>query len=983
MDDGTFGRARPPRVSRPAGGAAPQPLLIGDLDVRVLGQVRVGNGPPLRGRLGCLTTLLALSAPRPVALDELLRWVFVDRPDGAHHGELHPLVSRLRRRLRDERLTVELHHGRAGYALVGARTDLDAVASGLATAAAIERDDPERAMVLATAALALCGPVAELPDGHPGWGRVAPLERSAVELQLRCGLELGRHHSVVGPLLTACARWPFDEELHRLAMVALYRCGRQVEALALYQDLRVRLDEELGLEPGADLRRTELLVLRHDLDAPHSMPRSGPTPLPHYRDRYVENPGTAAALTRALEHTGVVTITGTAGVGKTRLVVETVPGLAARWPDGVVFCELSQVETPAGVPGAIAAAAAVRVPAGTEAVDALVDAWRDGRRLLVLDTCEHLIDAVAAVVTDLSTRCPTLTVAATSRAPLHVPGERICTVTTLDGTTAAVRLFVERARQADADFAPAAAEEVVVGELCARLDGLPLAIELAAARIGTFTPAELLARLDDRLRLLEAGGPGRHGSLRAALDWSLRSLDERHQRAFCLLGTFVTAVDLELVERMLGDPDGADDHGAALLATLVDRSLVVARRTPDGTRYRLLDSVRALARELLEAAGERDAAFARHAAIVATRKDALVAAGEGPDDVRAMAALAELWPEVRSAVAWTTETGEVDLACGLVTGLGAAALCQERSEVFGWVAATLQLAERATVPPARLAEVAAAGVLAGWMLGRAQEVAAWAQRIEDAVRAGAVRSTTDVVMSGPFHATMVAPASYADCCERAALLARSAGNRYGECWALNGAAMGHAYEGRSVEALEATERSGRLVEHLGSSTQEALRQFARTIALLDHDPATALDAADATLVAAARVGVTWLDGTTPNYRAAALVRAGDVDAAVGEVTATLDRLATGAPIQSVANTVRNAIALLDRLGRAEAAAPLVGWYASRPAIIPGTPGMRAHVDDLRARLPALVEPGRLAVLLAEGESLEIDEVLSISRRALR
>ena len=382
-------------------------------------------------------------------------------------------------------------------------------------------------------------------------------------------------------------------------MVALYRGGRQVDALALYREVRGTLIGELGVEPGVNLRDAEWLILSHQLDAEESGPADRSQVLslpglPTYRDRYVSDGRCADALGRALRTAGPVSVTGTGGIGKTRLVVETLAMLREEWTRDAGFCSLSHVRDADGVAGAVAAALGVRIPPRSDPVRAIAHDLAKGRCVLVLDTCEHVADAVVTLIGELCRRCPALTVVATSRVPLKMDDGAVVEVTTLEPATAGVALFVDRAGRAEPNHAMADTELATIEALCARLDGLPLAIELAAARSRTFSPHELLDRLDRRLALLHdplGRSDDRHASLRSTFQWSYDALQPVEQHVFRILGAFAAPTDLQAVEEVAftpGDP-------AAGLAGLVEQSLVVARRRAGRTQFTQLDSLRAYA----------------------------------------------------------------------------------------------------------------------------------------------------------------------------------------------------------------------------------------------------------------------------------------------------------------------------------------------------------------------------------------------------
>jgi len=354
-----------------------------------------------------------------------------------------------------------------------------------------------------------------------------------------------------------------------------------------------------------------------------------------------------AALDEALGRRRLVTLAGPGGVGKTRLAREAARDRPARWPEGVRWVDLSPVAAPGGVAAEAARALAVTAPPGDPPAAALARALADRRMLLVLDGCEHVVDGAARLVAALLPACPGVRVLATSREPLGVEGEAVHRLEPLPPADAA-RLFAERARLRDPGFLPAGPDEDLVRRLCERLDRLPLAIELAAARVGVLTPAEILERLGSGGGVLGGGSrlaPGRHRTLRATVDWSLALLGEGDRAALAALSVFAGTFDAAAALAVAGTED------LDVLARLVDRSLVQATPVAGGrTRYRLLEAVRERAAELLLESGELDAARLRHLrhleALAARALDDWIRTG----DQRGVNALDDDVDNVRAAV---------------------------------------------------------------------------------------------------------------------------------------------------------------------------------------------------------------------------------------------------------------------------------------------------------------------------------------------
>lgn len=955
--------------------------------VRVLGPIELGEAARrVRGRQAALVTLLALAAPRSVPTQVLLSAVFEDRSD-ATAGELRVLVSRLRGLLRDACPGGGIEHAHGGYALVGVQTDAASFEQLYERAMAAASSEPSSAARDAGEALQLWRDEAghHAVGGHPAMVRLTELRMATLVLRFRSLAACGDEAEWLGELLAQCRTHPYVEELWALAMTALYRSGRQAEALLLYQEARTRLVEELGIEPGPLLRRAEAAVLQQNVEAPAQQAMASKGRFRHYTDRYVDG-GAKALLAAALEHGRLISVVGTAGIGKTRLVSEILPELSARrWRDGTLFCSLSELSSSAQVGPSVALAAGVRVPPGARAEDVLAAEWNAGERLLVLDTCEHVVEGVAAVASALLRGCAGVTIVATSRAPTRVPGEYVLAMPALDPETA-VELFLDRAWRAHPAFAPGEADRVAIGRLCAGLDALPLAIELAATRVRAFSPQELLDRLDRRFAFLRAvpshappDGHDRHASLDAALEWSYRGLSPVHQQAFRLLGIFSSDIDLSAFEALaseqLIDP-------AAVLADLVDRSVVVATPHRGGTRYGMLDSVRAYARSLLDGTAERDVAAACHARLVCSRKNAAVMLARGPREAEAVESLDRLWPELRSAVSWALERRDVVQLFELVAGLGETAMLRERAEVGDWVDAALEYFERpraSAVSDELEAAVLAAGAMSDW----------WTARFDRGVeRAGAafelwekhpIGDCVPILQATALQRGVRRPEAFVGLCTQLAEQAGRMGDRTAQSWLLSGAAMGHAYFGRPTQALAVCDDAELLARLAGNPSRLGMSLFARTIALVDIDPESAIATADRTAGVAGAVNTTWLISNVSNYRSAALLAAGRLDEARADTLAILRRLRAGGSHQSATNTLRNTVSLLGHDGAYRNAALLIGWLRVGRGV-PGTPGMRQRVEEVGAYLPqVLSEPERL---LERGATLALDEVVELAISAL-
>ncbi|MFJ7128683.1 ATP-binding protein [Streptomyces sp. NPDC098101] len=573
------------------------------------------------GRLRALLAALAAAGGRAVDPGALIErvWADADPADGQDRtAALQALVGRLRRALGREAVA----SGPGGYRLAADRDDVDLyrferlAAEGSAVLAA---GDAGRAAVLLDEALGLWrGPaLADLPDrdADPLVVRVEQRHAQARRDRFAADLALGRAAGILAPLAALAAEQPLDEPLQALRIRALLAAGRPAEALAAYEEVRTALAERLGTDPGPALRALHADLLAEERPAG----REGPTgALPARLTSFIGRDDELGDLAAAWGDRRLVTLTGPGGVGKTRLALE-----AAETYDGPVhLAELASVRDGSTVGAAVLTALGARetqlwqrppVPdaAPKDPFADLVEHCGTRRMLLVLDNCEHVVGTAAQLAQSLLTRCPGVTVLATSREPLGVPGEVVRPLGPLP-VGVALRLLGERGAAARPGFSvgedPVAAEEV-----CRRLDGLPLAIELAAARLRMLSVRQVAERLDDRFRLLTAGARTvlpRQQTLRAVVDWSWELLDGPERVVLRRLAVFAGGCDLAAAEAVCAD--GAGPDVLDVLGALVDKSLVVAGPVDGGMRYRLLETVAEYARERLAEAGERAEVERRH-----------------------------------------------------------------------------------------------------------------------------------------------------------------------------------------------------------------------------------------------------------------------------------------------------------------------------------------------------------------------------------
>jgi predicted ATPase/DNA-binding SARP family transcriptional activator len=660
--------------------------------VALLGPVVVdaGAGPvEVRGgRQQALLALLALHAGTVVASDRIVDELWGDGAPADPVNALQALVSRLRKLIGPGVLAAR----GSGYVLDVTPDSVDVLRFERLLDEgrhALAAGDPARASRAVADATALWrGPaLAELGD-HPfaraAVSRLAELRGAAVDTWADAELALGHHAKLVADLRAAVDEAPLREGGWVRLMLALYRSGRQADALRAYQDARTVLAEQLGVEPGPELRAMESAILAQ---APALAPPTAASPLDpspptstprRPRTSFVGRGTELAAVERVLEEAPLATLVGPGGVGKTRLASEIAArhaGAGAR----VAFVDLAPVVSDDDVAEAVAVALGARDQAAftgssLDALQRLATHVSGGSVLVVFDNCEHVIDAAARAIEALIDASDGVRVLATSREGLGIPGERLCPLPPLD-VDDGVALFVDRAGAVRPGFDPGSDELDAIAEVCRRLDGLPLAIELAAARTRALPVADIAARLDDRFRLLTGGARTalpRQQTLRAVVDWSHDLLSEEERHVLARLSVFVGGFCLDDAAQVVGGDKVEPEDVGDIVLRLVDKSLVTvdAEHESGTARFGLLQTLWHYAREQLAASGDAESVRERHARHLTELVEEVEPELRGPGQRRALDRLETEHDNLRAALEWAVESAARDVACRLVAGLG-------------------------------------------------------------------------------------------------------------------------------------------------------------------------------------------------------------------------------------------------------------------------------------------------------------------------
>jgi predicted ATPase len=644
----------------------------------------------------------------------------------------------------------------------------------------------------------------------------------------------------------------------------------------------------------------------------------------------------------------LVTLTGVGGVGKTRLALEVAARLADEFPDGVWFFELAAVTDPAAIPDAVAAVLGMTQQPGKTVSESVAAALEGRVRLLVMDNCEHVLDAAADLIEAILAYSATVRILATSREGLGVPDEQVWPVRSLDAASgidsAAVSLFVERAQGIAPGFSMVDGDEAAaVTEICQRLDGIPLAIELAASRMASMSASEMRDRLDHRFRLLVGSRRGleRHHTLRHAVAWSYDLLDDTEKTVLERCSVFAGGFDLQSACAVAGSDDLDEYAILEVLDALVRKSLLIADRSSGRTRFSMLETIRQFAEEQLVARGEASQIRAAHSRHFAGREADIMALWDSPRQREAYAWFTIELANLRAAFRWAADHGDLDVAATIATYAGWLGTAVQTLEPIAWAEELIEPARAVDHP--RLATLYVIASLC-FATGRIEAAVGYSEagqivlgRSRDALPYG-IEGTLGLV-----YLTIGQPERMAELC-RAQLARRRDTHVHIRAWLVAALALA----GSGEEAMDCADGLIEAAEATGNPYLLALALDAYGVAFRDADPVGALNAMRRGLVIAQDSGNRAVASVLANTLARLEAEHGDTVSAFDHLTLAIRNFHNAGDTTTIRVPLAVLAALFDRLGRYEPAATISGFALSpmAAAVFPEITTAITHLRDV-------------------------------------
>ncbi len=858
---------------------------------------------------------------------------------GVSLGALRVTVSRFRKLVGDALVVTAAD----GYVLHADAVDVDSARFETLLGHSQLADDDRKVALLDDALGEWRGPAyAEFADeewARPAAVRLNELRAAAVEDRFAALLGVGRFTDASAGLETHTAEFPLRDRARGLLMRALAAQGRQAEALRAYQSYHRYLGEEIGTEPSHELRDLERRIATgwHDatptptgrIGSPRSSGDTRRSNLSTPATRFIGRSGEVETVVGLALVNRLITLTGVGGVGKTRLAIQVAAELVPQFPDGIWFVELAPVGDPAAIPDAVATTMGVIAQPGLTVTASLAQALAGRHLLIVLDNCEHVIDAAADLVEAILARTNTVKIIATSREGLRIGAEHLWSVPSLDTggvNSAAAELFMERARAVAAGFSVNTdTDATAVTEICTRLDGNALAIELAAARMVSMSPTDVRDRLGDRFRLLTGGRRGleRHQTLRHAVQWSYELLTDDERFVLQHASVFADGFNLAAITDVCGSFD--EYVMLDLVDSLVRKSLVTAHQLPGGrARYGLLETIRQFAEDQLRTTGTIGEVRDRHARHYAAQAIAYWDMWDGPGFDTATDWVEVEFANLRAGFRWAIDRSDLDTATAIAAHTAMLIIGLQQFEPFQWAEALLPAAIAADVRQLPRLYVAASHCI---YVGRPEDAVGYAQA------ASALQDNPGYQPFDPAwapsreaHAHFVAgrPDRYVEI--NAALATRPGLARV---MGLRGQVLGLATVRRSGEAMAIAEDALNAARAHANPYWIASAYSVCGVAFTKTDPARALDSYRGGLAYTRQHRLPQVEALIAKHAALLEAVHGDLDQALTLFTTAINSFhQAGNPVE-LTSTFAN-LAVFFRITRPEIAATLQGTTTHFP-----------------------------------------------------
>jgi predicted ATPase/class 3 adenylate cyclase len=701
---------------------------------------------------------------------------------------------------------------------------------------------------------------------------------------------------------------------------------------------------------------------------------STPGNLPRAVSSLIGRDDEVAQVEALLRKRRLVTLIGVGGVGKTRLALEVAARLSDEFPDGAWLFELAAVTDATAVPDAVAAALGITQQPGKSVGESVAAALEGRVRLLVFDNCEHVLDAAADLVEAVLAQSSTVTILATSREGLGTTEEQLWRVASLDVDagidSAAANLFVDRAQSVDSGFSVAKADDAAaVVEVCRRLDGIPLAIELAASRIASMTAGEIRDRIDDRFRLLVGSrrGLGRHQTLRQAVAWSYDLLDDAEKVLLVRCSVFAGGFDLQSARAVTGFDD-ADDYAVLdLLDALVRKSLLVADRSSGRTRFSMLETIRQFAEEQLAARGESDAARTAHARRFAGAETDILALWDSPRQRGAYEWFTSELANLRTAFRWAADQGDLDVAATIATFAGFIGFLAENYEPIAWAEELIEDARAVNHPRLQfLSQIASVC----YFIGRTEAAVGYVEAVGAALRDGHDDVPFGLVgMAGGVYLYLGQPDRFVDWC-------RTYLEHGVDTHSLTKAALVNALTlaGSADEAIAAADGIVDAAEATNNPWVLAYALLCYGMAYQNADPQRALAALRRALEVSHDSGNRANESHLAHLLAGLEVRHGDPVAALEYITLAIRNYHDAGSVAFIHTPLSSLATLLRQLGRFEPAATIAAFAALNPISVALYPDLHDLIGEIREVLggPAYEKCAR------KGETMTTTEILNFA-----